>query len=471
MDRKKLIKQFSKYVQKYKAKFWKKVDMVTVMEKREGIYFWDENGKRYINCHCNGGVFNLGHRNPEVIEAVKKGMDNYDIGNHHLVSRPRTVLAKKLVKSFGYGPDKQRMGKVVFSVSGGEAVDLAIKLARGYTRKETIICINNAYHGHTGLAIGTSGESIKKTFNLTTPGFRHIDVELLNRLEDFVDDNTAAFILETSPATLGFYIIPFETMQHIRKVCTEKKIVFIIDEVQTGMGRTGKVWGFQKYNIMPDMMIAGKALSGSIYPMALTAYKKKYDVVFKHAAFAHVSTMGGAELGCIATHKALEIVMKKDFLKNVNRLAAYFRHEIEELMRKKRSKIIHLRHLGLAMGVVFENEATGLAMMAKCYENGLYCFFSGYDFRVIQFKPPLITTMKQAKEIMKIFKKSLSELDTDYIVSIMKKFASLSTFGGEDPQSIAFHKTLKKLKKETDKSPSAFFEKMENKQETINSIN
>ncbi len=452
-DKKAIIKQFSKYVQKYKAKFWKDVDMPTVMGRREGIYFWDENGKRFINCHCNGGVFNLGHLNSEVKEALIKGMETYDIGNHHLASQPRAELAKKFVKSFGYGPDKQRMEKVIFGVSGGEAIDLAIKMARGYTRKTTILSMKGGYHGHTGLAIGTAKDALKETFNLTVPGFRQMDVHDLDRIEDFIDDNTAAVLLETSLATFGFYVIPFQTMQHVRKVCTEKKVVFIMDEVQTGMGRTGKVWGFQKYNIMPDMMVAGKGLSGSLYPMSLTAFKKKYETVFKYAAFGHVSTMGGAELGCLAAHKTLEIVMRKSLQKNVNRLAAYFHHEIQELIRKKNSKIVHLRHLGLAMGIVFENEATGLAMVCKCYENGLYCFFSGYDMRAIQFKPPLITTMEQAKEIMQIFKKSLSELDKDYIVSIAKKFASLSLLGGNGPQGISFHKTLKKMQKDL-KKPS-----------------
>ena len=420
-----IIRRFSTYVQQYKAEVWEALNMVTVLDKREGIYFWDITGKRFINCHCNGGVFNLGHSNPEVKQALIDGMEKYDVGNHHLVSKPRSELAEQLVDSFGYDSDGQRMNKVIFGASGGEAVDLAIKMARGYTRKETIISVNGGYHGHTGFAVGTTKQNLKDNFNLKTPGFLQIEIEDLNRIEDYIDEHTAALILETSPATMGFYIIPHETMQHLRTICTQKNIVFIIDEVQTGMGRTGEVWGFQKYDIMPDMMVAAKGLSGGLYPMSVTAFKAKYDKVFENSAFGHVSTMGGSELGCLATSKALEIVTRDGFLEHVNIMADYFQKEMKELVDSPTNSIVHLRQLGMAMGVVFQNKAIALAMMAKCYENGIYCFFSSYDLRVIQFKPPLIITMEQAMEVMILFRKSLSELDEDYVINVATRFATL----------------------------------------------
>lgn len=423
MDKKEeVFELYSKHVQQYKAEVWKSLNMITILGEREGIYFWDENGKRFINCHCNGGVFNLGHRNPEIRQVLIEGIEKYDIGNHHLVSRLRAELAQKLVESFHYKNDAtESIEKVIFGVSGGEAVDLAIKIARGYTRKKNIISIKGAYHGYTGLAMGTAPEKLKENFYLNVPNFLQIEVEELNSIEKFIDGDTAAVILETSPATMGFYIIPYETMQHIREICTQKNIIFIIDEVQTGMGRTGEVWGYQKYDIVPDMVIAAKGLSGSMYPMSFTAFKKKYDIVFKDAAFGHVSTMGGAELGCLVALKSLEITMRNGFLEHVNQMATYFEQEFAQIIATKNSKIIHVRQLGLAMGIVFENDLIAVAMLSKCYENGIYCFFSGYDMRVIQFKPPLIITSEQAIELMDLFKKSLSELNDEYISSIAKK--------------------------------------------------
>lgn len=408
----KSIREFSRYISKYKARFYSRYGFRIIMGRREGIYFWDVKGKRYINLHCNGGVFNLGHRNKTILKAVKDAMDDYDIGNHHLMSGPRAQLAKELSQSFRSGwlssKFKEQIDKTVFAVSGGEAVDLAIKIARGYTKQKNIISISGGYHGHTGLALCAGDEKYRKPFGIGMPDFIQIDLQDIDKIENFITNETAAVILETTPATLGMPILKKETVQNIRRLCSKKAVVLILDEIQTGLGRTGLPWGFQHYNILPDIVVTGKGLSGGVYPIAATCFRKKYERVFKKDPFIHISTFGGAELACFGALQVLRISTNKEFLANVNRLAEFFSQELNKLMNEF-SCIVEIRQLGLFIGIVFEDFPTCLTMVKTLADNGIFAVYANNDKRVLQFLPPLIINSDQAREIITILRKSLQD--------------------------------------------------------------
>ncbi|MCB1316783.1 MAG: aspartate aminotransferase family protein, partial [Leptospiraceae bacterium] len=353
------ISLYAHYVSRYKTRFFTRYGFDIVMDRREGIYFWDLDGKRFINLHCNGGVFNLGHRNPQTQQALSDALEQFDIGNHHLISGMRGQLARKLCDSFRTGwfstPFSESIDTVVFAVSGGEAVDLAIKLARGYTRKTEIISISGGYHGHTGLALGTGDEKYRDPFYISLPGFRQIPFVEASELERFVDDDTAAVILETVPATLGMPIFPESVLRGIRRLTERRNIPLILDEIQTGLGRTGLAWGFQHYDILPDIVVTGKGLSGGLYPIAATCFRKKYERVFKNDPFVHISTFGGSELACAVALKTLELSTNPEFLRSVRECSQLFVAELEQI--KSRFPIIQeIRHLGLFMGIVFEDQ-------------------------------------------------------------------------------------------------------------------
>ena len=241
-----------------------------VMGLREGPFIWDSNGqKRLIDCHCNGGVYNLGHRNPEVIRVLAQSLSELDIGNHHLVSEQRAALAELLARL-----TPGELNYTVFAVAGGEAIDLAIKIARGYTARTKIISARGAYHGCTGLALAAGDEKFRGAFGPPAPGFTQVPFgDIAALAAAVIDGTTAAVILETIPATNGMTIAEPGYFPAVRRLCDGVNAQLIIDEVQAGLGRTGKLWGIEHHGVAPDIMVIGKGLSGGIYPMAATCFR------------------------------------------------------------------------------------------------------------------------------------------------------------------------------------------------------
>jgi putrescine aminotransferase len=399
---------YQKHLAKFKASYYKKVGLDLVMGRRDGIYFWDIRGKKYINCHCNGGVFNLGHRNPEILAALTEGLSQYDIGNHHLISEPRAKLAAKLAASFGGHGIKNKLNRVIFGVSGGEAADLAIKLARGYTSRQKIISLSGGYHGHTGLALAAGEAKYREPFSIQLPGFVQVPFGDIPALERELP-GAAAVILETVPATLGMPVFPKPSLQRIRTLCDRQGAALILDEIQTGLGRTGKAWGFQHYGIMPDIVITGKGFSGGFYPIAATCYQDKFERVFKKDPFIHISTFGGAEAGCAAALRVLEILERPVFLKNVEERGHYFEKSWHAL-RDQHPEIQEVRRLGMFMGVVFDSVETCLVVVRALLDNGIFAVYANNDKRVLQFLPPLVVTESESAQIMRIVHKSLADV-------------------------------------------------------------
>jgi len=400
---------YNSHLARFKASYYKKVGLDLVMGKREGIYFWDLNGKKYINCHCNGGVFNLGHRNPDILSALKDSLEEYDIGNHHLISGPRSILAKKLSDSFSTKKTKSRLTRVIFGASGGESADLAIKLARGFTGRQKVISLSGGYHGHTGLALAAGDPKYREPFRIELPDFVQIPFGNERSLEAELFSGAAAVILETVPATLGMPIFPKETMALIRRLCDRTGTLLILDEIQTGLGRTGKMWGFQHYDIMPDIVITGKGFSGGLYPISAVCYQEKIEKVFKKDPFVHISTFGGAEVGCAAALRVLEIAENPGFLRHVEETGAYLENEWKKL-RDTYSEIRGVRRLGMFMGIVLATPEDCLILVRTLLDNGIFAVYSNNDKHVLQFLPPLITTDEEAAKIMEIVRKSLADM-------------------------------------------------------------
>ncbi len=391
-----IIKRFSEYVSSGKADFFTSVGIDFVFGKRDGPYVWDATtSKRLINCHCNGGVFNLGHKNPKIIHALEKSLKELDIGNHHLISEQRALLAEKLSEL-----TPGDIQYTVFGVGGGEAIDLAIKLARGYTGKSKVLSAKGGYHGHTGLALAAGDEQYRKPFGPQPPGFIQIPFDDINALTQAIDEDTAAVIFETIPATYGIPIPSEDFYPSVQDLCRKNGTLLIIDEVQTGLGRTGKLWGIEHYNVVPDIMVTGKGLSGGIYPMSATCFRPQYESFFKANPFIHVSTFGGAEVGCPVAMAVLEESSRPEFLENVLNIATIFAKGFEELKVRHPQILVGLRQLGLMMGIEMVNEQCGPIMSKTCYDNGILSVYANNDTRVSQLLPPLTIDQTIAEEII-----------------------------------------------------------------------
>lgn len=405
MSKDSFINDYAQHVSSGKVDFFRKYGMDFVMGKREGPFLWDIEGKkRLINLHCNGGVFNLGHRNPVLIDTLREALEETDIGNHHLMSRYRATLASKLAASM-----PGILEYVIFGVGGGEAVDLALKVARGFTGKTKVISAKGGYHGHTGLALAAGDPKYRDPFGIEMPGFLQVPFGELPALEQAIDNDTAAVILETLPATLGMPVPTAEYMQGVAALCRDHGALLIMDEVQTGLGRTGKLWGFEHFELIPDMVVIGKGLSGGIYPITATVLRKDLESVFHEDPFIHISTFGGAEPGCAVALKVLEISADVKFLDQVNRLAARFKEGVD-VLRNKRSRFVRgLRQLGLMMGIELADELSGPLLTKTAYDNGLLMVYANNDTSVCQLLPPLNMDESLVDEVMERLDKAVAE--------------------------------------------------------------
>lgn len=391
-----IISRFGKHVSSGKADFFKGVGIDFVFGRREGPYVWDAtSSKRLINCHCNGGVFNLGHRNPLVIDALEQSLRELDIGNHHLISEQRALLAEDLAALL-----PGDMDCTVFGVGGGETVDLAIKLARGYTKREKIISARGGYHGHTGYALATGDAQYRDPFGPRPGGFIQIPFNNGEALREAVDDETAAVLFETIPATLGMPVPDENFFSIAHDLCRERGALLIIDEVQTGLGRTGKLWGIEHFGVTPDIMVIGKGLSGGIYPMSATCFRADLESFFHDHPFIHVSTFGGAEVGCPVARAVLAESSHPDFLAHVRGLARIFREGFQRLGTKHPEMVRGLRQLGLMMGIEMVNEHCGPVLSKTCYDHGILSVYANNDTRVSQLLPPLNIEDAVAREII-----------------------------------------------------------------------
>ncbi len=292
-------------------------------------------------------------------------------------------------------------------MGGGEAVDLAIKTARAHTGRSGIISVTGGYHGHTGFALAAGDEQYRSPFGAMAPGFRQIPFGDIEALRDAVDATTAAFIVETVPATLGMPIPPKGYLKEAERICNEKGALYIADEVQTGLGRTGKLWGFQHFGVNPDIVVTGKGLSGGIYPISATVMKKDLEDVFKKDPFIHISTFGGSEIGCATALKVLKISSDPDFLNHVNNLAERVSLELEKIKAKFPGKFIKIRQMGLMIGLEFATEFYGPILTKTAFDNDLLLVYANNDTRVVQFLPPLTMREDEIPVVMERFEKAV----------------------------------------------------------------
>lgn len=387
---------YRRHVNAGKIDFYDRLGLDAVIGERAGIRFWDaaDPQRSWINCHCNGGVFNLGHRHPAVMAAVIGSLDTADVGNHHLPAPGRAELAARLAATTGGA-----LSGVVFGVSGGEAVDLAIKVARWRTQRSGVVSASGGYHGHTGLALAAGDREYRDAFGENLPGFTQVPFDDLEAMRTAVDEETAAVILEPIPATLGMPVPSPDYLPGVQEICRDRGAMLILDEVQAGLGRTGRIWAYQHWGIEPDVVVTGKGLSGGVYPITATLMTRDLHALFDEHPFIHVSTFGGAEPGCAAGLAVLDIIEKPGFLDRVEDLGARFRQELSGLPFEMRRK-------GMMMGLRFPQPGAGMMAAKVLYDRGLFAVYANNDTSVLQFLPPLITDDDEAGEIIQIVRKA-----------------------------------------------------------------
>ncbi|MCZ7528708.1 MAG: aminotransferase class III-fold pyridoxal phosphate-dependent enzyme [Acidimicrobiia bacterium] len=379
---------FARHVSRGKVETFESLGIDLVLGERGGPCFRDAyDGRRWFNCHSNGGVFNLGHRHPRVLAAVQRALESVDIGNHHLVSDARAEVGRRLSATTG-----DRLSGVVFGVSGGEAVDVAIKAARAATGRSGIVSVHGGYHGHTGLALAAGDPQYRDPFGPNLPGFAQVPFDDVAAMDRAVGDDTAGVLLEPIPATLGMPIPAEGYLAAVQSLCRERGALLLLDEVQTGLGRTGRSWCHQHDGVEPDVVVTGKGLSGGIYPITATLMTSEAHAIFDEQPFVHVSTFGGAEPGCAAALAVLDVIEEPGFLERVEEVGA----RLEEAFARLD---LQVRRRGLFMGLAFPVEAGGLLAAKACFDAGVFAVWANHDPSVLQFLPPLVLTDAEVDEL------------------------------------------------------------------------
>ena len=382
-----------------KTKFWQKAGIDLVIDRREGYCLYDMSGRRLIDLHLNGGTYNLGHRNAELVETLKGALDYFDMGNHWFPSVARAALSEVLVKV------SPGMKYAVFGAGGAEAVDIAIKSARYATKRRKIVSIVKGYHGHGGLSVATGDERFSKIFLSDQPEtFIQVPFNDIAAMEQALRSNDiAALIMETIPATYGFPMPKDGYLPACKALCEKYGAMYIADEVQTGMMRSGQMWGWQTYNIQPDIMVTAKGLSGGIYPISACLVNEKAGGWLNEDGAAHISTTGGAELGCVVAHKVLEMLQRPETIASVHAVADFFRQAMAEAMQRHGDIFTGVRQRGVILGLEFNRPEGAVCVSRALYEHGVWAIFSSLDKRVLQWKPGALLSHAMCQEIMDRF--------------------------------------------------------------------
>lgn len=394
-----LLAKAAEYWNPGKVRFWAEAGTPMVIDRREGYFLRDMSGKRLIDLHLNGGTFNFGHRHPELVEVLKSGLDYFDMGNHWFPSVARAAFAEKLVRTAPH------MKYAIFGSGGAEAVEIAIKTARYATKRRKIVSIAKGYHGHSGLSVAAGDERFSKIFLSDRPDeFVQVPFNDADALEGALrGGDAAAFIIETIPATYGFPMPAEGYLQACQRLCREHGAKFILDEVQTGLMRTGAMWGWQGYGLEPDIFVCGKGLGGGIYPISACLVTEECGRWQLEDGAAHISTAGGSELGCLVGHHVIEMLERPEVVSNVHFVAEFFARAMEEMTARHGDVLVGVRQRGVVLGLEFDHPEGAVAASRALYENGVWAIFSSLNKRVLQFKPGLAKEVDLCQEIMDRF--------------------------------------------------------------------
>lgn len=395
-----MIAKAIKFWNPHKTKFWQSAGIDLVIGKREGYCIFDVSGRRLIDLHLNGGTYNFGHRHPELVEALKDALDDFDIGNHWFPSVARTALAERLIEV------SPGMTYAVFAPGGAEAVDIAIKSARYATKRRKIVSIIKGYHGHSGLSVATGDDRFTKIFLSDRPDeFFQVPFNDIDAMEHALKGgDCAALIMETIPATYGFPMPKEGYLSACKQLCEKYGAMYIADEVQTGLMRTGAMWGWQAYGIQPDIMVTAKGLSGGLYPISAALVNERAGRWLHEDGAAHISTTGGSELGCVVAHKVIEMLLRPEIRTNIQLVTDFMRDGMARMIECHGDIFTGVRQKGLILGLEFgESGERAVAVSRALYEHGVWAIFSSLDKRVLQWKPGVLLSAEMCQEILERF--------------------------------------------------------------------
>lgn len=399
------IEKYEQYVNPAMARLFRFMGLATIEWEAEGSILKDVNGKEYIDCLGGYGVFSLGHRHPRVIAAVKKQLDLMPLSSKILFNKQMADLAELLAQITPGDLQYSFIGN-----SGTEAVEGAIKLAKIHTGREKIISTINSFHGKTLGALSATGRDVFcDPFKPLLNGFTHVPFSSTEAIEQLIDENTAAVILEPIQGEGGIVIPAAEYLPQVRTLCDKYGALLICDEVQTGLGRTGKMFAVDYYGVTPDIITTAKALGGGVMPVgAFTARPVLWDKYIT-SPFLHTSTFGGNPLACTAAIAAIKVLLEENLPEKAAQSGTYFLGRLQELAQAFPAVIREVRGRGLMIGIEMSKEGIGGFLMSELIDHGVLAAYTLNNPKVIRIEPPLIISREQINKVVAVLAQAVEK--------------------------------------------------------------
>jgi acetylornithine/N-succinyldiaminopimelate aminotransferase len=370
------------------------------IKKAKGSYIYDRNGKKYLDFVAGVSANSLGHQHPKVTKAIKKQLNSYT----HVMVYGEFIQEQPLQLCKLLSQTLPNTYSVYITNSGTEACEGALKLAKRFTKRYEIVAAHHSYHGNTQGSMSVSGAEVQnRAFRPLVPGTKFIHYNLVSDLKK-ITKNTAAVILETIQGGAGFIVPKDGYLKKVKQRCEEVGALLIVDEIQTGIGRTGKFWGFEHFEIIPDIIISGKGLGGGMPIGAFIAQKNLMDVLKEHPTLGHITTFGGhpviASAGVATVNTIQNSTLIEDTLEKEQLIRSLLKHPLIKEIRGK----------GLMLAVLVESPEIAAKIIHRCLANGLILFFLLFEGRAIRITPPLTISKKEISKGCKILLETLDEL-------------------------------------------------------------
>lgn len=366
------------------------------IEKGVGAHVWDINGKEYIDCMGGYGVAIVGHQNKRVVNAIKEQVDKIITVHSSLYNKTREEFLKTLI---GLAP--KGLTQVHLNNSGAEAIEAAIKFARKFTGKKGMVAMKGSYHGKSLGALSiTFNPKYKKAFEPLVEKVSFASFGDIESLRSTIDEDTAFVILEPIQGESGINVAPDGFLQEVRKLCDEKGILLIFDEIQAGLGRTGRLWACEHWNTAPDILCLAKGIAGGV-PMGATLVRP--DILASMSKGEHSSTFGGNPLSCAAGIATLHALTQDNLIENSEKMGKLFREGLEKL-KEKHSIIREIRGKGLMIGVELKFEVKDVLM--NLMKEGVLMLYSGRN--ILRILPPLVISKEDVAKVLETLDRVLT---------------------------------------------------------------
>ena len=385
----------ARHISPHKAEAFRALGVDIVQGRREGVRIWGLDGRDYINCRSSGGVFNFGHHPKFAVDALTAAVAEHDMGDWLLPSLRRAEGAAALARLL---PDPLRY--TFFTASGAEAVEVACKLARSVTGRTELVCAEHGYHGHVGFSLAMDDPPLSDRYRPLTPGIVRVPFGDPDALEGAIGDATAAVIMETIPATGGYLVPPDGYFEEIRRLCDERGALMMLDEVQAGLGRTGRLWAFEHFGVVPDVLVTGKGTSAGVYPIAACCFGDRVESHFSEDPFFHPSSFAGSELGARVIEAVVARYEDPGLLPHVGAMGTRLRAGLEALVERHPDRLVEVRGLGLMLALETRSDALGFELTRECFKHGLLAIFAFNRQSALQVMPPLTIGPDEVDEVL-----------------------------------------------------------------------